>query len=112
MDTLTDYRRIIREVLTEYARAPYAHGEIQIETVFDVERDHYLLVLVGWDGERGRIHGSLVHVDLIDGKFWIQRDGTEYGIARELEDAGVPRGQIVLGFREPRIRPHTGYAVA
>jgi len=33
---------------------------------------------------------GLVHVDLIDGKFWIQRDGTERGIARDLEDAAFP----------------------
>jgi hypothetical protein len=51
-------------------------------------------------------------VDIINGKFWIQRDGTEYGIARELVDAGVPKEQIVLAFRAPEIRKHTGYAVA
>ena len=65
---------------------------------------------VGWD--KYRVHGCLVHVDLIDGKFWIQRDGTEHGIARDLEAAGVPKDHIVLAFRAPEIRPYTGYAVA
>jgi hypothetical protein len=59
-------------------------------TVFDRDQNHYLLMLVGWEGVR-RVHGCLVHVDVIDGKFWIQRDGTEYSIAQEQLDAGVPK---------------------
>jgi hypothetical protein len=49
---------------------------------------------------------------LIDGKCWIQRDGTETGIAHDLEAAGIPKDRIVLGFRPPEVRPLTGYAVA
>ena len=110
MDTLSDDRRIIESILAEYASIPYAYGEVDRRTVFDREGDHYLLMISGWD--EGRVHGCIVHVDLIDGKFWIQRDGTEDGIATELEAAGVPKERIVLGFREPKIRPYTGYAVA
>lgn len=111
MDTLTRYRQVIETILAEYARIPYAHGDIEQQTVFDRERDHYLLVNVGWDKKR-QIHGCLVHVDIIDGKFWIQRDGTEDGIATDLEAAGVPKDHIVLAFHAPETRPHTGYAVA
>jgi hypothetical protein len=110
MDTLSEDRRLIETILTEHASIPYAHGRIDRLTVFDRERDHYLLVISGWDDRR--VHGCVVHVDLIDGKFWIQRDGTEDGIAGDLERAGVPKGRIVLGFREPKVRPYTGYAVA
>jgi hypothetical protein len=110
MDTLTSYRQLIERILTEYAQIPYTYGDIQSQTVFDREQDHYLLMNVGWDD--GRFHGCLVHVDIINDKFWIQRDGTEYSIARELEDAGVPKTAIVLAFRSPEIRKHTGYAVA
>jgi hypothetical protein len=59
-----------------------------------------------------RVHGCLVHVDIINGKIWIQRDGTERGIANELVEAGVPRDHIVLGFRSPAVRKHTEFAVA
>jgi hypothetical protein len=110
MDTLSEDRRIIESILTEYASIPYAYGQVDRKTVFDRGGDHYLLMISGWD--EGRVHGCIVHVDLIDGKFWIQRDGTEDGIASELERAGVPKSRIVLAFREPAIRPHTGYAVA
>jgi len=43
---------------------------------------------------------------------WIQRNGTDDGIAIELEQAGIPKENIVLGFHEPDVRQHTGYAVA
>ncbi|MGH9753755.1 MAG: element excision factor XisI family protein, partial [Blastocatellia bacterium] len=82
MADLNAYRHIIEETLLEYTRIPYAYGDIQTEAVFDRANDRYLLVNVGWD--RGqRVHGSLVHIDIIDDKIWIQRDGTEEGIAKE-----------------------------
>jgi len=110
MDTLERYRQIIERILTDYAQIPYAHGDIRSQTVFDRSNDHYLLINVGWD--RRRVHGCLVHIDIIDGKVWIQRDGTEEGIATELEAAGVPKEHIVLAFRSPEMRKHTGYAIA
>ena len=111
MDSLDTYRQIIEDVLTEYTRIPYAYGEIQSEAIFDRARDRYLLVNIGWEGSR-RVHGSLVHIDIINGKVWIQRDGTEHGIAKELAGAGIPRDRIVLGFRPARVRPYTEYAAA
>jgi hypothetical protein len=71
--------------------------------MFDRGHDRYLLVNIGWDKGK-RVHGCLVHVDLRDGKFWIQRDGTEHGIAKELVAAGVPREHIVLAFKPIEIR--------
>jgi hypothetical protein len=110
MDTLDQYRESVERVLSEYACIRYAYGDIQTQTVFDRQRDHYLLMSVGWD--KRRVHGCLVHVDLINGKVWIQRDGTEDGIATELEAAGIPKQDIVLAFRSPELRRHSGYAIA
>jgi hypothetical protein len=90
MDTLNGYRDLIENILEEYARIPYAYGDIQTEAVFDRPRDRYLLVNVGWKNG-SRIHWTLVHVDIIDDKIWIQRDGTEDGIANDLVRAGVPK---------------------
>jgi hypothetical protein len=110
MDSLNAYRQIIERALTEYASVPYAHGNIVTEPVFDRDRDRYLLVNVGWHDDQ-RVHGTLVHIEIIGDKIWIQRDGTEHGIAKDLVEAGIPRDRIVLGFRAPEIRPHTGFAV-
>ena len=101
----------IETILTEYAQIPYAYGDIQTETVFDRTHDHYLLVNVGWDKGQ-RIHGTLVHIDIIGGKLWIQRYGTEHEIAKEFVRAGVPKDHIILGFRPMDVRRHTEYVVA
>ena len=111
MDTNRTYQQLIERILTEYTQVPYAYGDIQIQTIFDREGLHYLIMLVGREGPR-RVHGCLVHIDLIDGKIWIQRDGTEQGIARDLLEAGVPKEHIVLAFRSPAVRQHTDFAVA
>jgi len=111
MDTVEHYRHLIESILTDLARIPYAHGDIELQTVFDREKDHYVLILVGRDGVR-RVHGCLVHVDIRGGKLWIQRDGTEHGVARELLEAGVPKDHIVLAFRSPEMRKATDFAIA
>ena len=111
MDKLSDYRKTIERVLTDYAAVPYSNSNAKTEPIFDYERDRYLLVNVGWDNGK-RMHGCLVHVDIIEGKFWIHRDGTEDGIAADLERAGVPKSDIVLAFHAPELRKHTEYAVA
>jgi hypothetical protein len=111
MAVVDSYREIIEDILTEYASIPYAYGDIQTEVVFDRVRDRYLLVNIGWEDGR-RVHGSLVHIDIIGGMVWIQRDGTEHGIAKELTRAGIPKERIVLGFRPAKVRQYTEYAVA
>ena len=64
-----------------------------------------------WDKSRHH-HGCLIHVEIIDGKVWVQRDGTEDGVTDELVQAGIPKEEIVLDFHEPSVRPYTGFAVA
>ena len=113
MDTLNNYREIIKRIFREYASIPYAHGDLQREVVLDEAGDHYLMLTLGWEErETRRVHGCLVHLDIIDDKIWVQRDGTEYGIAQELVDAGVPKDRIVLAFHPSYKRPHTEFAVA
>ena len=92
-------------------QTPYSYGEIESRVVVDDENDQYLLMNVGWDQGR-RVHGCLVHLDIIDGKVWVQRDGTEDGIAVTLVNAGIPKDRIVLAFRSPELRQYTGFAVA
>ena len=111
MDSLPQYRDLIESVLIGHTRVPYAQGDIRFETSFDRASDRYLLMIVGWENGR-RVHGCLAHVDIIDGKIWIQRDGTERGVANELVAGGVSADQIVLGFRSERMREYTDFAVA
>ncbi|HAA27931.1 MAG TPA: XisI protein [Cyanobacteria bacterium UBA8553] len=111
MDKLEKYRKIIRDVLRQYVNISYANADIQNHAAFDPDTDQYIIVSVGW-GKDGRIHGCLIHISIIDDKVWVQRDGTEDGIANELVQAGIPKEEIVLGFHDPDVRPYTGFAVA
>jgi hypothetical protein len=97
MDTRTADREVIEKTLAEYAAVPYAHDDVATETVFDRQSNRYLLVIVGSDG-RFRVHGCLVHIDLIDDKVWVQYDGTERGMAPALVRGGIPAERIVLAF--------------
>jgi len=110
MDILNRYRQLIQKILTEYTQTPYAYGDIQFETVFDRESDRYLVMILGREKVR-RVYGCLIHLDIIDGKIWIQRDGTEDGIANELLTAGVSKEHIVLGFQSPERRKLTELTV-
>jgi hypothetical protein len=112
MDKLERYRQIIREVLTPLAQIRFSNPGIVNEAVFDIEQDHYLIVTTGWEGKDKRIYFNLVHLDIINDKVWIQRDGTEDGIGYALEAAGIPKEDIVPAFHPESVRPYTGYAVA
>src|SRR5580698_10586432 len=111
MDPLDPWRDAVERILTTHASEPYAHGDIRSKVVFDRAHDSYLVMDVGWNGY-DRIHDALIHVEVLDGKLWIQFDGTEDGIAGELVAAGVPRDHIVLGFKPPDVRPYTDFAAA
>ncbi|MGH9937981.1 MAG: XisI protein [Blastocatellia bacterium] len=111
MDSLGNYREILRRILIDHTRIAAPRNDVRYETIFDQSGDHYLVVLQGWDGHR-RIHACIIHVDIIDSKFWIQHDGTDYGIANKLFDAGVPKDHIVLGFKSQEMRKYTEFAAA
>ena len=111
MDKRTEDQRLIEQILTDYAKLAYAHADYERETVFDREQNRFLLMVHGWEGFR-RVHHCSIHVDIIVGKFWIQCDNSERGVAMDLVDAGVPKDRIVLGFRSPAKRKLTEFAPA
>lgn len=111
MDEIVTYRQIIKNVLEEYAKLSAADKDIETQLLFDEQHGHYQLLHVGWQ-HKHRVYGSVMHLDLKDGKVWIQHNGTEADLGKELEDAGISKQDIVLGFRSPAVRAYTGYAVA
>ncbi|NCR61237.1 MAG: XisI protein [Microcystis aeruginosa LG11-05] len=91
MDTRLKYQGIIKTVLQNHA--------------------NYRATLPGWSGNK-YLHATPIHLSLVVDKVWIQCDETEEGIATDLMEAGIPKEDIVLGFRYPKIRKYTGFAVA
>ncbi|MEQ8463469.1 element excision factor XisI family protein [Coleofasciculus sp. E2-BRE-01] len=110
MATLDQYREIVQKLLQDYAAFSRNDQEVETELIFDTTRDHYQLVHIGWQGER-RIYGCILHLDIKDGKIWLQHNGTENDIAAELVEMGIPKSDIVIGFHSPFKRQFTEYAV-
>jgi hypothetical protein len=111
MDTLEKYQKSIADILNEYIKIPYANRQLKTQLIIDSTATNYIVMTVGWQGEE-RVHGCIIHIEIIDGKIWIQRDGTEYGIANELVAAGIPKDKIVLAFHPEDVRQYTDFAIA
>ena len=98
MDRINNYRQIVCQFLRDFAK-----DDPEAQLIFDLERDRYLVMHVGWRKDY-RIYGCAIQLDLIDGKVWIQNNSTEVSIDRELIQRGMDAKDIVLGFRSPSIR--------
>ncbi len=111
MDRVTAYQQIIERILLEIEGLRPSTESVRETVIFDRQRNRFGLVAQGWENKR-RIHRMVVHLEIRDEKIWIEVDATDLNIARELELAGVPKSDIVLGFHPPDIRPYTDYAAA
>ncbi len=113
MERLEQYRACIRQLLTAHAALEQdnSNPEIESQLIFDIEHDHYQLLDIGWEDLK-RIYNCFIHIDIKDGKIWIQRNMTEADLAQELVEMGVAKEDIVLGLHPPYKRPLTGYGVA
>lgn len=113
MDKLTQYREIATRLLREFVGLVNRSAQPGAETlcVFDTHSDQYLVLSVGWTGGR-RVRGTHLYLRLRNGKVWIEEDWTDWNMAGQLLQAGVPREDIVLAFQPPEKRALTEFAVA
>ncbi len=65
MDKLTSYRQYIQEFLTEQAQGKIIGGDTETEVLFDLDRDRYLLIDLGWK-EHQRIYNCVIHLEIKD----------------------------------------------
>jgi hypothetical protein len=113
VDKLKGYRQIIKRILSDYVALDHKQPDPNVESflIVDDDQGHYLWMNLGWEDGK-RTSGSTVYVRLRHGKFWIEEDWTEEGIATDLLAAGVPREDIVLAFQPPEMRKYTEFAAA
>lgn len=113
MAQLTHYRQVVSNILQQianrYNRTPT--DNIRTYAILDEKNDHYLLLDVGRTHKK-RHRSIVVYVRIDNGKIWVEEDWTEDGVATYLVEQGIPKSQIVLGFKPPEIRPFTEFAVA
>ena len=110
MDRVEKYRKSIKTLLTKYASHKSLNPTIERQFVCDTENDHYQLVNMGWDKHR-RLYGCSIHLDIKDGKVWIQHNMTDVDLADELMALDVAKQDIVLGFQSPYMRQFSEYSV-
>ena len=113
MDKLVEYSQLIKRILTGYIELCDRSPQKNIETflIADDAKGHYIWMNLGWQNG-DRFTGMTVYVRIREGKFWIEEDWTEEGIANDLLREGVPKEDIVLAFHSPKMREYTGFAVA
>ncbi|MEB3343242.1 XisI protein [Okeania sp.] len=105
-----NYSELVQKILTESFLGEDISPDTEVEVVFDTVRDRYLVVNLGGDAHK-RVYGTTVHVDIKDGKIWVQQDCSDIGIADELLEAGVPKTDIVFSFQSAYRRQFSGFAV-
>lgn len=111
MDKVMQYRTIVRKLLSELAPDFPNPGQWEVLEIYDEEHGQCLLFTDGWQ-EFNRDYGCFMHIKVkTDCKLWLRRDGTDINITKLLEAEGIPKSDIVLGFKSPHTRTMTEYAV-
>jgi len=51
------------------------------------------------------------HLEIREGKIWIQRNQTDRSLTEDLLTRGVVKEDIVLGLQPPEVRQYTGLGI-
>jgi hypothetical protein len=78
---------------------------LQVVPVFDRQFHRYQLLCQGWGAGEKRVFYPMIHIEIIDGKVWIQHNQSDFDIGEALCDRGIPKSQMVLGLYPPSLRP-------
>jgi hypothetical protein len=111
MVKIKKYQKVILSILEAYAKVRYENLNAENRLIADKENHRYQVVTIGWDG-RKFVHDCPLHLDIIDGKIWVQRNMTDIDLDTIFAENGVPKTDIVLGFLSPKMREYSDYAVA
>jgi hypothetical protein len=104
--TVDRYRQLVMQFLLEQCSAEGLNG-VESQPIFDPQRDRYLILSQGWRGQE-RVYWVVMHLELRQGKVWIQRNQTEIDIEAELITLGIPQADIVRGLIPPEYRALSG----
>lgn len=114
MDKIKKFRQALIEIMDEYtaweATRPNNKG-LEYKKILDDVQHQYQFVELGWDGNY-RVYDLIFHVDIREGKIWIQKDSLEESLAEQLEKKGISKKDIVLAYFPESHRKFTEYAAA
>jgi hypothetical protein len=104
------YRDVIQALLTNYAEQSSTE-RIRCIAVFDLQRDHFQVLDLGWDEQGKRVFQPVIHIDIVNDKIWIQENITDVDLDTLFSAAGILPSEIVLGFHSPDLRELGIYAI-
>ena len=109
--SLSDLSTAVERVMTHWEQSPGPLSHFIITAVRDTTRYRYTLQ------QLSRPHGlqvahTLAHLEIKNGKIYVEVDATEEGLGNELVAAGIPKSQIVLAFYPPALRERGEFAVS
>lgn len=113
MDKIAEYKKISKEFVLEVASLIPSDPEgVETQIITDDEHGHYILFGVGWEKENW-FYATFLHIDVkANGRVWIQHNGTSLQIGNMLEERGIPKHDVVFGYKSPVIRElMDGFAV-
>ncbi len=111
MDKIKKYQKVILSVLEDYAKVRYSNLDAENKLIADKENHRYQVVTMGWDKGKS-VHDCPIHMDIINGKIWVQRNMTDIDLETIFRDNKIPKSDIVLGFLTPKMREYSDYALA
>jgi SpoVK/Ycf46/Vps4 family AAA+-type ATPase len=100
-NTLEFHKMCVKKLLSEYESLKTHWADIEL--IFDDERKSYMVIRVGWFGQK-RVHLCLIHIDIGENEIVIQANNTEDMIDEALIAMGIERKQIYLGLLPPQVR--------
>jgi hypothetical protein len=112
MDNIIRYNTAILALLSDYAANQVANPGLEKQLIADEKNHRYQVIVCGWENDQKFVNSTLLHLEIKNGKIWIQQNWTEMHIAKELIALGVPSDHIVLGFLPEYMREDSPYAVS
>jgi hypothetical protein len=97
-------QQAVIDVLLEAIPVNLVPETLEIVPIFDRQRDLYQLLCQGWTEGEKRVFHPVIHIEIIQGKVWIQHNQSDLDIGEALFKRGIPKSQIVLGLHPPSIR--------
>jgi translation initiation factor RLI1 len=101
---------IMDEYITEESIRPNNSG-VEFKKIIDPAQHQYQLMQIGWDGTH-RVYDLIFHIEIKQGKIWIQEDNLEHALAEQFIEHGISKKDIVLAYLPESHRVYMDYALA
>lgn len=98
------YQQAVIEALLEAVPENLIPESLEVVPIFDRQNDRYQLLCQGWTTGEKRVFHPMIHIEIIQGRVWIQHNQSDLDIGEALSERGIPKSQIVLGLHPPSIR--------